>query len=70
MSNDHFLLSRELRINNLFNLVDLKMMVKSGLESFILKFTEPRVAVAQCKNIRPERLNWPGRLVGISEGAL
>ena len=27
-----------------------------------------RVAAAQCKNICPERLNWPGRLAGISEG--
>jgi hypothetical protein len=25
-------------------------------------------AAAQCKNIRPERLNWPGMLAGISEG--
>jgi hypothetical protein len=33
----------------------------SGLEFFI--------AAAQCKNIGPERLNWPGRLAGISEGA-
>ena len=28
-----------------------------------------RVAAAQCKKICPERLNWPGRLAGISEGA-
>ena len=27
-----------------------------------------RVAAAQCKKICPERLNWPGRLAGISEG--
>ena len=45
------------------------MMVKSGLEFFVLKFTKPRVAAAQCKKICPERLNWPGRLAGISEGA-
>ena len=36
----------------------LKMMMKSGL-----------VAAAQYKKIGPERLNWPGRLAGISEGA-
>ena len=28
-----------------------------------------RVAAAQCKKICPERLNWPVRLAGISEGA-
>ena len=28
-----------------------------------------RVAAAQCKKICPLRLNWPGRLAGISEGA-
>ena len=28
-----------------------------------------RVTAAQCKKICPERLNWPGRLAGISEGA-
>jgi len=28
-----------------------------------------RVAAAQCKKNGPERLNWPGRLAGISEGA-
>ena len=38
-------------------------MVKSGLEFFI------RIAAAKCKKICPERLNWPGRLAGISEGA-
>ena len=27
------------------------------------------VAASQCKKICPEVLNWPGRLVGISEGA-
>jgi hypothetical protein len=27
-----------------------------------------RVVAAQCKKICPERLNWPGRLAGISEG--
>jgi hypothetical protein len=43
-------------------------MVKSGLEKIILKFHVPlRVAAAQCKDICPERLNWPGRLAGISE---
>ena len=28
-----------------------------------------RVAAAQCKQIGPERLNWPGSLTSISEGA-
>ena len=28
-----------------------------------------RVAAAHCKKICTERLNWPGRLAGISEGA-
>ena len=28
-----------------------------------------RVTAAQCKKICPERLNWPGRLAGISEEA-
>jgi len=45
-------------------------MVKSGVEESILKFHKPfKVATAQCKKICPERLNWPGRLAGISEGA-
>ena len=44
-------------------------MVKSGLE-FILKSESPfRAAAAQSIKICPERLNWPGRLVGISEWA-
>ena len=31
----------------------------------------PRIyfEIVQCKQICPERLNWPGRLAGISEGA-
>ena len=29
----------------------------------------PRVAAAQCKRICPERLNRPGRIAGLSEGA-
>jgi hypothetical protein len=41
-------------------------MLKSGLEKIIFSF---RVAAAQCKNICPERLNWPVWLAGISEGA-
>ena len=32
-----------------------------------MQCTPPRTA--QCKQICPERLNWPGRLAGISEGA-
>ena len=48
----------------------LKMMVKSGLEKIILKFHD---GLQSCccpvqKKIYPERLNWPGRLAGISEG--
>ena len=27
------------------------------------------IFAVQCKKICPERLNWPGRLAGISEGA-
>ena len=40
------------------------MMVKSGLEYFEI----PRAPSVQ-KKICPERLNWPDRLAGISEGA-
>jgi hypothetical protein len=50
----------------------LKMMVKSGVEKDILKFHVPLQSCCcpvQCKKICPERLNWPGRLAGISEGA-
>ena len=44
-------------------------MVKSGLEKIFQNSTMAfRVAAAQCKKICPERLNWPDRLVGISEG--
>ena len=45
-------------------------MLKSGLN--LLFWNSPstfRVAAAQCKNICPEWLNWPGSLSGISEGA-
>jgi hypothetical protein len=45
------------------------MMMKSGLEFFILKLYPFRVAAAHCKKYCPERLNWFGRLAGISEGA-
>ena len=38
------------------------MMMKSGLEIFILKSYVPLQSY-------PEWLNWPGRLAGISEGA-
>ena len=45
-------------------------MMKSGLDFLILKSYMPiRVAAAQRKKICPERLDWPGRLAGISEGA-
>ena len=50
------------------------MMVKSDLEfcmCFFLNSASPfRVAAAQCKNICPERLNWPSSLVSISEGVM
>jgi hypothetical protein len=45
--------------------------MKSGLEKNTLKFHDGmdfRIAAAQCKKICPKRLNWPGRLAGISEG--
>ena len=49
----------------------LKMMVKSGLEFFILKSYVPLQSCC-CpvqKKICPERLNWPGTLAGISKWA-
>ena len=46
------------------------MMMKSGLEFFILKFTEPlQSCCCPVQKICPEKLNWPVRLAGISEGA-
>ena len=53
------------------------MTVKSGLDFFFLFYFEILLAplelllcsAAQGKKICPERLNWPGRLPGISEGA-
>ena len=45
-------------------------MVKSGLEFFILKLNEPlQSCCCPVQKIGTERLNWPGRLAGISEGA-
>ena len=45
-------------------------MMKTGLEFFILKSNKPlQNSAAQCKKIGPERLNYPDRLAGISEGA-
>ena len=41
------------------------MMVKSGVELFILEFNDPspfRVAAAQCKIISLEGVNWSGML--------
>ena len=47
----------------------LKMMVKSCLEKIILRLHNIlQSAAAQSKNICPQRLNWPDRLAGISEG--
>jgi hypothetical protein len=46
------------------DIFDLKMMVKSGLDFFIL--SPFRAAAAQCKKICPERLNWPGRLAVVN----
>jgi hypothetical protein len=46
------------------------MMVKSGLEFFILRFSEFReLVLPNAKKISPERLNWLGQLAGIYEGA-
>jgi hypothetical protein len=47
----------------------LKMMLKSGLEKNILKFNDGlQSCCCPVQKICPERLNWPGRLAGISEG--
>jgi hypothetical protein len=44
--------------------------VKSGLDFFILKLNEPlQICCCPVEKIGPERLNWPGRLAGISKGA-
>ena len=52
-------------------ILGLKMMMKSGLEWIILKFHEPfQSCCCPVQKICPERLNWPGWLAGISEGAL
>jgi len=49
----------------------LKMMVRGGLEGTILKFHKPLLSCCcPVQKICPERLNWSGRLVGISDGAL
>ena len=47
-----------------------KYILVAVTSSGILKAKhEPaRVSAAQCKKICPERLNWPDRLAGISEG--
>jgi hypothetical protein len=46
------------------------MRVKSGQGKIILNSSCPfKVTATQCKKICPERLNWPGKLAGISEGA-
>ena len=45
----------------------LKVVVKSVLGKIILNFTKPLQSC--CKKICPERINWPDRLAGISEGA-
>ena len=48
----------------------LKMMMKSGLEKIILKFHNGlQSCCCPVQKICPERLNWPGWLAGISEGA-
>ena len=45
-----------------------KCWVKIGLAKNVWDSTSFfRVAATKCKNICPERLNWPGRLAGISE---
>ena len=60
----HKISSREIGI------FGLKVIVKSGLEFFIWKFTEPlQSCCCPVQKICPVGLNWPGRLAGISEGA-
>ena len=48
----------------------LKMMMKSGLELFYFEILlAPSELLLPSAKVCPERLNWPGRLAGISEGA-
>ena len=52
------------------NIFELKMKVKCGLEFFTFKFYQPlQSCCCPLQKICPERLNWPGRLAGNSEGA-
>ena len=49
-------------------------MVKSGLEFLFFYIFEilrapSELLLPSAKKVWPERLNWPGRLAGISEGA-
>ena len=46
-------------------------MVKSGLENFFFEIPQApsELLPPSAKKICPERLNRPGRLAGISEGA-
>ena len=47
----------------------LEIMMKSGPHFFILKKQAPlEFLLPSTKQICPERLNWPGRLAGVSEG--
>jgi len=42
-------------------------MVKSGLE-FLILVPPSELLLPSAKKICPERLNWPGKLEGISQG--
>ena len=46
------------------------MIMKSGLEKNILKFHGPlQSCCCPVQKICPEKLNWPSKLAGNSEGA-
>ena len=49
----------------------LKMMMKSCLDFFYFEIEQApsELLLPSAKKIDPERLNWPGRLAGISKGA-
>ena len=52
------------------NMFVLEIRMKRGLEFYILKFQQPlHSCCCPVQKICPKRLNWPGRLAGISEGA-
>ena len=64
--------NKQTKISDLETIIfELDMMVKSGLVFFfILKFYQPlQSCCCPVQKSYPERLNWPGRLAGNSEGA-